>query len=170
MKTINHLLSFIRLDRNIRYHHDYASLLDLMNQLSTDKLNLGIVCTKISDSEYILEPDENIPLEMSGPFFKFDQDCTLELKLIKKAPTLQVIHCTGKIRRVHFGLIGFFTTFLVFQYGFTEDGLSWGGLLTALIFWPLTHFLLNFYWSQKEKYVIDQFKKAMIVLMKVNRK
>lgn len=170
MKSIYHLLSFIRLDRQIRYHHDYDSLVDLMDQLSSEKLNLGIVCTKISDSEYILEPEENTPLEMEGPFFRFEQDCTLELKLIKKNPQLQVIHCTGKIRRIHFGLIGFFTTFLVYQYWFTEDGLSFGGFLTTIIFWILIHLLLNFYWSQKEKLVIDQFKKAMIVLMKVNGK
>ena len=170
MNFFKYIFSLVRLEKTIRYHDSYDSLIHLMSLLNQGKLDkLGIRCTEVSKNRYTLEPEENTPMEMSGPFFYFTQDATVYVTVKQKSGKLQLIECKGKIRSIHYGFICFYIFFLSTQVFFTEKSISTTAIIIWTFVWIASHLLLNFYWSQKEKYVIEQFKKALLILMKIHR-
>lgn len=169
-KINNTILSLIRLDKTIRYHGSMEKLLLLMNELAngqTCKQDLRV--EKIGDKSFTIEPEDNTPLEMSTSFSYFRQDGTINIKLKSNSPDLQLIHCTTKIRPVLYGVLSFYLFIIGFDIFFSKDGASAGVIVGWSIFWFFGLLLGNFYWSQKEIYVLEEFKTALYILMKVSK-
>ena len=145
-------------------------LILMMNELSngqTCKQDLRV--KKISEKFYTIEPEDNTPLEMSTPVSYLKQDGTIKISLRSNNSDIQSIHCTTKIRPILYGVLMFYLCLIGFDIFLSSDGASAGAIIGWSIFWFLLLLLGNFYWSQKEKYVLSEFKTALYILMKISK-
>ncbi len=168
-KLYIYILNLIRLDKTIRFHGSMGELISLMDELAngqTCKQDLRV--KKISSKSFTIEPEDNTPLEMTTSISYVKQDGTINVNLKSKNSDLQLIRCTTKIRPILYGVLLFYLSIIVFDIFLSHDGASTGTIIGWSIFWFLALLLGNFYWSQKEKYIIEEFKTALYILIKVS--
>lgn len=169
-KFYNYILNLIRLDKTIRFHGPMDKLISILDEMSngqTCKQDLRV--KKIKEKSYTIEPEDNEPLEMSTPISYVTQDGTINVKIKSDNVDLQLIQFTTKVRPILYGVLLFYVCILSFDIFFTDDGASSVTIVGWSIFWFLVLLVGNFYWSQKEKHVIGEFKTALYILLKVSK-
>jgi hypothetical protein len=167
-RIYEYLLRLLRLGKTIRYHNELSSLISMMDELVEGRTyGQPLICEKKSELYYLVRPKEEDAMQINNGLFTVKQETIVHVHIVPEKEHLQQIQCTGKIRPLHLGIFSFYLSLIYFQVFKSDDGLSKNGFIGLTILWIIVHALANYAWSLKEKDVVFDLKKALLIQMKL---